>query len=123
VKLRIEGDSLRLRLTRKEVASLRDDGVVECAIRFSPARELRYSVAGLSAAAEVSVNYENNSIRVVLPLAIASAWAAGDDVTIEWRDPGGVRILVERDFQCLHKPGGRDPDAYPNPLAPVTQAS
>ena len=26
-------------------------------------------------------------------------------------------ILIEKDFQCLHKPGERDPDAYPHPLA------
>jgi hypothetical protein len=34
----------------------------------------------------------------------------------------GLQILVEKDFQCLHKPGERDPDAYPHPLA-VTMRS
>jgi len=117
MKLRIAGDTLRLRLTQKEVACLGDDAVVECAIRFSPNHELRYSVASSVDALGVSVNYKDDSIRVVLPKAMATAWASSDEITIEGSDPGGVRILVEKDFQCLHKTVETDPDAYPNPLA------
>ena len=36
MKLRIQGNSLRLRLTQKEVACLRDRGCVESLIEFSP---------------------------------------------------------------------------------------
>ena len=119
MKLRIEGDLLRLRLTQKEVAFLHDRGLVECVIRFPAGRELRYSVAASPDAVDVCADYGDDSIRVVLPRAVAIAWAESSQVTIESPDNSGVQVLVEKDFQCLHKPAVRDPDAYPHPLAVV----
>jgi hypothetical protein len=123
MKIRIQGNLLRLRLTQKEVACLGDRGLVESAIRFSPGRALSYSVASSPDAAEVFANYEGDSIRVVLPRAVATAWAESSRVTIEGSRNSGVQILVEKDFQCLHKPSERDPEAYPHPLAAVKKRS
>ena len=119
MKLRIQGNLLRLRLTQKEVARLLDQGLVECAIRFPTGRELCYSVASLPVATEVSVDYLYDSIFVVLPSPVVTEWAGSSQVSIEGPRNSGVEILVEKDFQCLHKPAEQDPDAYPNPLAAV----
>ena len=70
-------------------------------------------------AAEVSVDYLDDSIFVSLLGAVLAEWAGSNQVSIEGPPNSGVRILVEKDFQCLHKPAERDPDAYPNPLAAV----
>ncbi len=123
MKIRIQGNLLRLRLTQKEVACLDDRGLVESAIRFSPDQALRYSVASSPHAAEVSVDYEGDSICVMLPRAVATAWAESSQVTIEGSRNSDVQILVEKDFQCLHKPSERDPEAYPHPLAAVKKRS
>ena len=56
MKLRIQGNLLRLRLTQKEVARLHDQGLVESAIQFPPGRALSYSVASSPDAAEVFAN-------------------------------------------------------------------
>jgi hypothetical protein len=117
MKLRIQDNLLRLRLTQKEVACLHDHGLVECAIRFPTGRELCYCVASLPFASEVSVDYLDDSIFVLLPAPVVAKWAASGQVSIEGPRESGVQILVEKDFQCLHKPEERDPDAYPNPLA------
>jgi hypothetical protein len=58
----------------------------------------------------------------MLPRAVATAWAESSQVSLEGSGGVGLQILVEKDFQCLHKPGERDPDAYPHPLA-VTMRS
>jgi hypothetical protein len=116
MKLRIQDNSLRLRLTQKEVARLGDQGSVECALRFSGDHVLNYSVSVLGSADNVSVRYDGDSICVVLPEKTARAWARSDEVAIEAID-SGVRILVEKDFQCLHPTGAGEPDAYPHPLA------
>jgi hypothetical protein len=116
MKLRIQDNSLRLRLTRKEVAALRDRGFVDSAIHFPKGRAFCYSLESSPDAARVSVDYEGDSLRVVLPMTMATRWADGDATAVEGSD-SGVSILVEKDFQCLHKPADRDPDAYPNPLA------
>ena len=42
MKLRIQGNSLRLRLTQKEVALVRNRGLVESLIEFAPGRSLVY---------------------------------------------------------------------------------
>ena len=116
MKLRIQDNSLRLRLTQKEVARLGDRGSVESAIRFSADCVLNYSVSVMAYTDKVSVRYEGDSICVFLPERMASAWAGNDEVAIEAID-SGVRILVEKDFQCLHHAGPGDPDAFPHPLA------
>jgi hypothetical protein len=119
MKLRIQGNLLRLRLTQNEVTRLHDHKVVECAIQFPSGRALSYLLANSPDAPEVAVDYEGDSIRIVVPRAVATAWAESTEVTIEGSRNSCVQILIEKDFQCLHKPGERDPDAYPNPLAPV----
>ena len=82
MKLRIQNDSLRLRLTQKEVAALHDEGLVECAIHFPPGRTLHYSVATSADATAVSVNYAGDAIRVILPDAVAASWTESNLVTI-----------------------------------------
>jgi hypothetical protein len=117
MKLRIQGNSLRFRLTQTEVACLHDSGRVEAAVRFPAGRDLRYAIECSPDAAEVSVDYACNSISVLLPRAVATAWAESSQVSIVGSRHLSVQVLVEKDFQCLHKPAERDPDAYANPLA------
>jgi hypothetical protein len=119
MKLRIQANVLRLRLTQKEVADLHDHKFVECAIQFPSGRALSYLLASSPDAPEVSVDYEGDSIRIVVPRAAATAWAESTQVTIEGSRNSCVQVLIEKDFQCLHKPSEGDPDAYPNPLAAV----
>jgi hypothetical protein len=123
MKLRIQGNLLRLRLTQKEVACLHDHGLVESAIQFPPGRALNYSVVSSPDAAEVSVDYRDDSIRVILPRAVETEWTESSQVSVVGQGSSGIQILVEKDFQCLHKPEELDPDAYPNPLAAATKRS
>jgi hypothetical protein len=116
MKLRIQDNRVRLRLTQTEVARLRDHGRVCCEIRFASGRAFGYSVASSSEVAEVSVHYSGDSISVVVPLAAAIAWTDTDQVFIEGPRHGVVQVLVEKDFQCLHQPLDRDPDAFLHPL-------
>ena len=117
MKLRIRDNLLRFRLTQNEVKRLVTDGLVESAIRFPTGRELCFCVASLPSGAAVSVDYLDDSIFVSLPNAVVCQWAGSGQVSIEGPRNSGVEILIEKDFQCLHKPSERDPDAYPNPLA------
>jgi hypothetical protein len=113
MKLRIRGNSLRLRLSRSEVAQLTRDGRVEDAISFGPSK-LTYVLAA-SDVDRVSAAYESNRIVVTLPKNRADAWASSDDeVGIEHQ--GELGILVEKDWSCLKpREGEDDSDAYPHP--------
>jgi len=116
MKLRIQDDALRLRLTRREVEDLGNGKPIERAIHFPGGETLTYAVAGSAKTGLLSVAYTGKAIRVTLPNSVVAAWAKSNEVTIEGTD-GGVHVLVEKDFQCLHQGDARDPEAFPNPSA------
>ena len=115
MKLRIRGNSLRLRLSQSEVTQLAQQGRVEDAIAFGPAK-LTY-VLTTSAVEHVGAIYEDHRIVVTLPKERAARWTSSDEVGIETR--GDLHILVEKDWSCLKpREGEDDSDAFPHPEKP-----
>ncbi|HEU4628708.1 MAG TPA: hypothetical protein VFS08_03155 [Gemmatimonadaceae bacterium] len=126
MKLRLKGDTLRLRLSRGEVATLAARGRVDEATRLGPAPgdTLRYLLERSPDATAVGARLEAGTIVVTLPEAVARQWIETDDVGIssvqsfatEGDGTGELRILVEKDFACL-TPRAEDADAFPHPGA------
>lgn len=108
MKIRMKGNSLRLRLTRSEVAELADLGTVVERVEF-PNAELIYELQSSSDIGEPVASFENGGIRVVVSEAEARDWAATNRVGIATQC-GPLSLLIEKDFQCLH--GDQDPDAF-----------
>ena len=123
MKLRIKGDSLRLRLTQGEVRSLEEQASVSDAIRFGPDSKLEYRVRRDAAVDGLTAKYQAGVIEVCVPEAMALQWCRSDLVTLECtrRTEGGeLRILVEKDFTCLVPRTGEDEsDHFPHPKAKV----
>ncbi len=115
MKLRLHAGSLRLRLSQAEVARLQDTGKVEDAIVFSPGKELLYAIESAEAKA-VTATLDDAKIRVILPSAVAKEWAESDQTGIE-ASTGTLRLLIEKDFQCLHREPEPGENPFPNPLA------
>jgi Family of unknown function (DUF7009) len=113
MKLRIHDNSLRLRLSQPEVARLEQTGRVEDTVAFAPGGVLAYSIEIVPAGA-VAATFEGGRIRIVVPSAAARSWTGTDQVALE-NSGATPRILIEKDFQCLHRPA--EPGAFPNPLA------
>jgi hypothetical protein len=116
MKLRIQGNSLRLRLTQKEVARVRNGGLVESLIEFAPGHSLVYVLEGSPGVETISATFDGHAIRVTIPLDQMTEWVASDRVGVEARSQTGVQLLVEKDFECLHRSVEQEPDAYPHPL-------
>jgi len=119
MKLRMRGDSLRLRLTRSEVEVFERDGRVEDAVRFGPGVALVYSLER-SPDGVLSATMEGGRVAVRVPAAMAETWCRTDEVGMEAEQVIGegesLRILVEKDFTCLKTRSGEDEsDAFPNP--------
>lgn len=119
MKLRIRGDSLRLRLTRGEVRALRETGSVTETIHFG-ASALHYELRSADVDTPVAA-FDGGHIVVSLPRAQANAWADGDDVGISAEqalDEASLALLIEKDFRCLApREGEEDVDAFPHPGA------
>ncbi|MEO8128264.1 MAG: hypothetical protein ABJF23_34305 [Bryobacteraceae bacterium] len=112
MKLRLKHNSIRLRLTQTEVAQLRDGGVVEEYIEFPQAGRLTYRIeAGGDA---VTALYRDGNILLAVPRPMIEAWANSSRVGMEADGP--LRILIEKDFQCLDAADPKDNiDTFPNP--------
>jgi hypothetical protein len=120
MKLRIRGNSIRLRLTRGEVAEVAERGRVEDAIAFAPGQRLVYVLA-CGDGDRLRARLDGARVEVTAPSAEARAWASSAErVGMEAEQPleGGevLRILVEKDFACLRpRKGEDDRDAFENP--------
>lgn len=119
MKLRTRGNSLRLRLTRSEVARLAEGGEVTDRIEFGAGAALSYSVARADVPA-VRASLTGTHVRVEAPPAVVHDWATTDQVGFEGSQAldgdRTLKILVEKDWTCLTKrEGDEDVDTYPHP--------
>lgn len=121
MKLRIRGNSVRLRLTRTEVGSLVDDGEVVERVDFA-GQPLHYRLVRDAYAGDATASFDGAGITVSLPAATVDHWATHDaEISIESQQAlqdGALRILVEKDFACLQpRTGEDDSDMFAHPDA------
>jgi len=122
MKLRIQKNSIRFRLTQSEVATLAAEGTLEESVQLTPAVSdlFTYVLEKSSRCREVRAWRSDCKIGVTLPDDLVRAWANTDQVGIEQtqavREGVALRIAVEKDFRCLH-PGTHEDesDNFPNP--------
>jgi hypothetical protein len=114
MKLRIRGNSIRLRLLKSEVAQLAETGSVSESVVFGPDNELTYSVHAGSDA--VSATFENGVVGICIPETEVRRWAESEEEVGIEAESKGLHILVEKDFVCITRTDDPDNlDAYPNP--------
>ena len=119
MKIRIRGNTLRLRLTQTELDTFAKDGVVTDMTKFSDNHIMQYTLEKTSES-QLSSSFENNTIRTFFPQGRIFEWTKTDLVGIDNGDPDQDKlyILVEKDFQCLKpRSGEEDIDSFPNPMA------
>jgi len=122
MKLRIRGDSIRIRVSQLELSEIAERGRVHDTIHFGDGVGLTYLLESDAAARTPHARYAADVISVVLPAATVRRWANSNQVSIEGEQAldGGetLRILVEKDFACLQpRPGEDESDMFPNPDA------
>ena len=123
MKLRIRGNSIRLRLKRGEVDRLAAGETLVEETQF-PGATLSYSL-GLSDSDDMLASFNNGSIAISMPKEIIPEWADTDLVSlyseITLADDSQLAVLVEKDFSCLepghHRDCEDDADTYPHPSA------
>jgi hypothetical protein len=114
MKIRIKGNSLRYRLTKKDVAHFLQTGYIEETIDFG-IQTLVYALQQ-NRLNNLSAIFENNKITMFIPEPMANNWGTGDLVGFEYQY-NELFLLVEKDFKCLDNVAEDQSDNYPNPLA------
>jgi len=83
---------------------------------------LRYGLQVFSGPSPDAVRLENGELMLTIPAVDARAWATRDEEIGLYYDQklaggGSLRIMIEKDFQCIDGPPEEiDPAGYPNPL-------
>jgi hypothetical protein len=117
MKIRIQGNSVRFRLSKSEVEQLGIKGFVEEKTNF-PQGKFSYSVRQDADNSMLSASFEQGSITLHVPSTFASGWAGNNIVGLDTSVPMGdqsLYLLLEKDFKCLDHASEDQSDNYENP--------
>ena len=123
MKLRICGDSIRLRLKVSEVDRIAaGESIVEAT--HIPGSMLTYCLE-VSENGGIAATFGDGRLVVTAPKAAVEKWARTDEVSLvseqELADAGTISLLIEKDFTCLepghHRDCVDDEDTFPHPSA------
>lgn len=120
MKLRIKGNSLRLRITPSEMARLLETGRIDETICLGSDENahLTYALEHVPNAPALHVRYSPKEIAVVVSSAEARRWAEAADVGLYTEVStarGPLELAVEKDYACLDKSDAENVDTFPNP--------
>ena len=122
MKLRINDNSLRFRLTRSEVDALHQLGRVSAETAFPNfGASLTYTLATRADGTNFA-NFAHGHIVVTLDAQQVAHWAQTAEVGITFDLPlnsgDALVVLIEKDFNCLVvRSEENETDHFPNPLS------
>ena len=121
MKLRIRGNTFRLRLSQSEVDQIgRGQSVIETTT-FPDGSQLQYVMRTSDLQTNVikSGGALNTLIEVIVEKTVADRWVSSEEVGLYGARPllvGALELLVEKDFACINpRDGVEDQDSFPNP--------
>ncbi len=115
MKLRFRGNSLRLRVNRREVETLASGVALREEVVF-PNAHFSYIIEP-QAKASPQASFEGGVIHVRAPLSTVRDWAHGQSVGLYFDVPAEnatLKVAIEKDLECVDgSPEERDPEAFP----------
>lgn len=123
MKLRIKGNSLRFRVSRSELARLRDGDRLEETIYFStaPHSHLTYGLQSSQQSKPVAIQSAPQTVRVLISAGRIETWSRETEVgiyeSIDLGSRGSLVVVIEKDFACLDRSDKENADTFANPSA------
>lgn len=118
MKLRIKGNSLRIRLSRTEVSKLCNSGYLEEETNF-PNHKLVYALQTVNEGNTLTAVFNDNKITMQVPQLMINGWDENDVVgysaNMDLTDRNSLYLLLEKDFVCLDETTEDQSDNYLNP--------
>jgi hypothetical protein len=120
MKLRIQGDSLRLRITPSEMIRLMEKGRIAETIHFGVDENARltYALEHAEQAQTIAVRHGTQEIAVVISLRDALRWSSTTEIGLYGElatTDGRLSVAIEKDFACLDKSDEENADRFQNP--------
>ncbi len=127
MKIRIHGNTLRLRLSKSEIARFCDRGWVLDQIEFPSGSQLTYQIKWVEQPDKIRVTYDQRNITVLMNREMGETWCNSDEKVgiyeqVALREGKILDIRIEKDYQCLTPRAGEDEaDLFTHPMAKQPQ--
>ncbi len=119
MKIRIKGNSIRLRLTKTDVANLKETRSVSKQTILAPGQVFSYELTADTAAENISARFADNRITVTLSGEAFKTLTETDEITVQGNQENGesdsLFLLIEKDLKCLDTTFEDQSDMYENP--------
>ena len=120
MKLRIKGNSLRLRVMRSELEQLQRGVKLEESVRFAPDVALRYTLGVTDLNQPVAVSFASSEISTLISHAQLASWSSPEQVgiygSLRLDTLSSLEFAIEKDFACLDGTEEENADAFVHPL-------
>ncbi len=119
MKLRISGNSIRLRLSQRDVNLLVAEGQIAEKLDFpSPALAFEYHLSILKSSDIAQAMFDGQKMIFKIPQREVTNWANSNQEgiykTIDIKNSQVLDLQIEKDYKCLHKDDDEN-DTFPNP--------
>ena len=112
MKLRLEGNSIRLRVRKSDLTKLQAKGVITETLVFPNNLNFNYELRTDTNTETVDAQLSPTAITVSIPLSMATNWLNSDAVGLEYTVNSGLFILIEKDFPCTDRPWEDTSDTF-----------
>ena len=121
MKLRIKGNSIRMRLTKTEISNFGEQGIIEEKTEFINGHFFSYSLQRKPGIEKLEATFLENKIILFVPETMAGQWTTTDIVGFKNNmDIGNGKqlfLLIEKDWVCLDNSFEDQSDNFANPNA------
>lgn len=118
MKLRIKGNSVRIRLTKSEVIKIFEEGYLQEETKFLQGRFI-YALQSSAEIKTLSAAIADNKITMYVPGDFVKDWSENNVVgcsgNIRVSENENLLLLLEKDFVCLDTTTEDQSDNYSNP--------
>jgi hypothetical protein len=114
MKLRIKGNFVRIRVDKDDLDALNKKGIVREETSFPGGALFSYELLQYPGDS-LDAAFNGRTICLRIPESYVSKWVETDQVGFD-EQVGELRVLIEKDFQCLIPREGEDTAGFPNPL-------
>lgn len=118
MKLRIKGNSIRIRLSRTEVDTLAKDNYLEERTEFANTAFI-YALQAKAGISGLEAGFSENKLTMYVSTELVTEWPTNNTVGFDnkW-DAGNKKslfLLLEKDFKCIDNAMEDQTDNYENP--------
>jgi|APGre2960657404_1045060.scaffolds.fasta_scaffold05481_4 hypothetical protein len=118
MKIRIKGNSIRIRLTKTEVNTISTAGYLQEETSFGK-DSFVYALQRVEEGNTLSAMLEQNKITMFVPALLTTDWPANSIISFDAHMPIAgdktLYLLLEKDFVCLDHTTEDQSDNYANP--------